>query len=86
MAELTTKRLRTIYIATDTRYGFGYDNREEVAAEFDAWLAAHDAQVKAEALREAAAEYRVMRLQNAQLDASTAFGYIADRIEREARP
>ena len=44
---MTTALIRRVVIGAATRQGFGNDNRDEVAREFDAWLAG----VKADVLR-----------------------------------
>lgn len=51
----TTDDVRGCYAETQTGGEFGYmDNGEAGSADFDRWLAAHDAEVKAQALKDAA--------------------------------
>ena len=51
----TTDDMRQCYVDQNTEGEYGYwDGGKIAAAEFDAWLAEHDAQVAAKSLRDAA--------------------------------
>ena len=96
----TTERVRDLYRgATGWRWEDHDDHtdlsrlRASLAAEFDAWLAEHDAKVRADALREAADKFEQnpdgewgfwMDYQGWSMDATEPLREEADRIEREA--
>ena len=81
----TTDDMRQCYVDQNTEGEYGYwDGGKIAAAEFDAWLAEHDAQVAAKALRDAAEWIAGYDLDGQEYRVETLLEDRADRIERQA--
>ena len=73
--------LRDIYAHTEFAPPYDRASQEELEAEFDAWLAAHDREVAAKALRDAVDELAALNEPEVFVRAGALLDARADRIE-----